>query len=69
MMTKAIFIMVFTICMAGWTASYADIYKYVDEGGISYFTNATPSSDVNYKKVILTGRKKQANGTAASPAD
>jgi soluble lytic murein transglycosylase len=68
-MTKAIFIMVLAVCMAGGSASYADIYKYVDEDGIAYFTNATPSSDVNYKKVISTGRKKQSNRVAANPAD
>ncbi|MBI5196148.1 MAG: lytic transglycosylase domain-containing protein [Nitrospirae bacterium] len=68
-MTKAIFIMVLAICMAGGISAYADIYKYVDEEGITHFTNTAPASDVNYKKVISTGRKKQSNRAAATPAD
>ncbi|MBI4709966.1 MAG: DUF4124 domain-containing protein [Nitrospirae bacterium] len=68
-MTKVISIMVLAICMAGGISAYADIYKYVDEDGIAYFTNTTPSLDVSYKKVISTGRKKQSHRAAANPAD
>jgi soluble lytic murein transglycosylase len=40
---------------ASGAVSYADIYKYTDENGISYFTN-TPQGNI-YRKITTVGRK------------
>jgi soluble lytic murein transglycosylase len=68
-MTKALFTVMLAVCIIGGTPVFADIYKYVDEDGIIHFTNATPSADVSYKKVISTGKKKRSDRIAANSAD
>jgi soluble lytic murein transglycosylase len=49
--------------------SYADIYKYTDGNGISYFTNVPPGKD--HKKIISGGRKDilRSEGKSRSKAN
>lgn len=53
-MARLFFIVVFSLTMALGTLSHADIYKYVNENGITIFTNIPSDNDLknNAKKVI-----------------
>lgn len=54
LMMQMIFICVFFLFSIASASSYADIYKYVDENGVTYYTNVPQDKD--YKKII-TERK------------
>ncbi len=45
--------------MAWCVASYADIYKYVDENGVAHFTNMPAGK--GYKKIMSEGNKDISN--------
>jgi soluble lytic murein transglycosylase-like protein len=49
-MRRAIFTGIFLLLISLEAVSYADIYKYVDETGITYYTNVPEAK--SYKKVI-----------------
>jgi soluble lytic murein transglycosylase len=63
--SKIPYIIFLIVPLAWWVPSYADIYKYVDENGVVYFTNIP--KDNKYKKVISENKttahvkKKTAN--------
>ncbi|MCK5427093.1 MAG: transglycosylase SLT domain-containing protein [Thermodesulfovibrionia bacterium] len=48
--SKIPYIILLITPLAWWAPSYADIYKYVDENGVVYFTNIP--KDNKYKKII-----------------
>lgn len=58
MMGRLPFITVLILFMAWGIPSYADIYKYVDENGVAYYTN-TPSGKA-YKKFISYGHSRNS---------
>ena len=53
-MRRTIFTGIFFLLTAIGAVSYADIYKYVDESGITYYTNVTEAK--SYKKIISDKR-------------
>ncbi len=55
---------VLIILFTGWSFSFADIYKYVDENGVLHFTN-TPENG-NYKKIISEKKPSQNSKKKAS---
>ena len=55
-MVKVIYICLVIIISVSYSLSYADIFKYVDENGITLFTNV--SRDSRYEKVISEGGKR-----------
>lgn len=64
---KIIFIIALLTFLTGWSLSFADIYKYVDENGVIHFTNTPENSQ--YKKIISEGKpqtklKKNVPNTA-----
>ncbi|MDD5167610.1 MAG: lytic transglycosylase domain-containing protein [Syntrophales bacterium] len=52
----SIFIMMISICPLGSSAAFADIYKYVDEGGVIHLTNVPTNHTVNY---VLVYKEKR----------
>jgi len=61
-MAKILFTVIFCLTMSLGTSSHADIYKYVNENGITIFTNIPDGSDAksNAKKVISEGASRPA---------
>ncbi|MBI4681065.1 MAG: lytic transglycosylase domain-containing protein [Nitrospirae bacterium] len=64
---KIIFIIALLTFLTGWSLSFADIYKYVDENGVIHFTNTPENSQ--YKKIISESKpqpqsKKNVPNTA-----
>ena len=66
-MVRVIFIAVFVLSMAAGVASYADIYKYVDDSGVIHFTNT--SSGEGYKKIISESKKRHISKGTSNPED
>lgn len=56
-----VLILVLIFLLTSGLISYADIYKYVDENGISYFTNIPKGK--GFKKVISEGRTHLRDNT------
>jgi soluble lytic murein transglycosylase-like protein len=57
-MAKTFFPVILLLLITVISDSYADIYKYVDENGVTYYTNAPESK--SYRKV-MTERKNYQN--------
>ncbi len=58
---KKIILISVLILIAGSGISYADIYKYVDENGITHFTNIQTGQ--GYEKFITEGTKAVSSGS------
>jgi len=56
---KIIIFIISIIPLITWSFSYSDIYEYVDENGISHFTNIPKNK--NFKKIIISGRNSLKN--------
>src|SRR4030065_1316952 len=64
---KITFIIALITFLTGWSFSFADIYKYIDENGVIHFTNTPENSQ--YKKIISESKpqpqsKKNVPNTA-----